>query len=530
MQTALSKVAKRTGGNGSHQSSLQTLPPLREMPASEAAEGQLLGSMIVDSAACIPAHINSISREEFFHEEMQIIFDAVKTLYERDGVNGVNAFLVRNELDRRGLLSKIGGVAYLQRVIETVTSSACIDHYIKIVRDNYEHRQVIVVAERLAKAGYDSGTSIVDAVRNAVEDLEEIGVGASGPRLPRVCASTYLEAPAPAPDQILADIFDRGDKVLLVGSSKIRKSFTLLQLGMSLAAGRDFLRWSVPKQRRVVCIQFEIQEHHFHRRVRRMAAGLGISPQDIGDRLQIVNGRGLGICGSAGIEAILNTIRPLAPDVILLDPLYKLLDGKENAAEDLKVALNQFDQMAEATGAAVVYVHHDAKGFAGDRDIRDRGAGSNVLGRDYDAGIILTPHATEPNIIVVETLLRNYAPKEPFAIQWIENAITGGYCFTSSDITPTKQTSVTARKRVDEPFETYLPIATDMVENGPMGIRDFKDQLRTKAGLTRDRADAFARWALLQPGALDVHEDRGPGKHIKWIGTPEQIAKLREKP
>jgi RecA-family ATPase len=99
------------------------------------------------------------------------------------------------------------------------------------------------------------------------------------------------------------------------------------------------------------------------------------------------------------------------PEVIFFDPLYKLNEGVENAAEDMRTILAAFDMVAEETGAAIVYVHHDTKGNPGDRDIRDRGAGSNVLGRDYDACMTLTSHAQEDEAIVVDVLLRNYKPQ-----------------------------------------------------------------------------------------------------------------------
>jgi RecA-family ATPase len=38
--------------------------------------------------------------------------------------------------------------------------------------------------------------------------------------------------------------------------------------------------------------------------------------------------------------------------VVILDPLYKLLEGDENSAQDMKPLLAGFDRLAETTGAA----------------------------------------------------------------------------------------------------------------------------------------------------------------------------------
>lgn len=343
-----------------------------------------------------------------------------------------------------------------------------------------------------------------------------------------VDASAWLKSEPPEPDQILRDTFDVGDKVAIIGSSKMKKTFFLLQLLLCMAAGRSFLDWHIPKARRVLHIQFEIQDHHYHRRVKRMAKAMGITSVDLGDRFHILNARGLGISGPEGIEKIGLIAESVKPDIISFDPLYKIATGAENVAEDLKGTLNGFDELAKITGAAILYVHHDAKGNSGDRDVRDRGAGSNVLGRDYDACITLTPHVSEPTGAVVESLLRNYKPQDPFVALWAEDNKTGGYCFDLAvGIAPTKKTSSNGRAKDLLALETYLPAALDILRTGPMQVGAFLDVLRTKTGLTHARSSAFKAWSTTGScPALGIYEKRGRAQHQKLIGTPEQLLRL----
>ncbi len=342
-------------------------------------------------------------------------------------------------------------------------------------------------------------------------------------------ASKWLESKPPEPDQILKDTFDKGDKVAIIGGSKLRKTFFLLQLLLCIAAGFPFLNWIIIKPRRILHVQFEVQAHHYHRRVLRMATALGITQDKIGDRFQILNARGLGIYGPEGIKKIELISESVQPDIISFDPLYKIATGAENAAEDLKETLNSFDQLAQATGAAVLYVHHDPKGNSGDRDVRDRGAGSNILGRDYDACITLTPHVSEQNAAVVESLLRNYRPQESFVALWSEDEETGGYRFDLAvGMAPTKRTSANGRAKDQPELSSYLPAAMDILKAGPMQIGIFMDALRIKTGLTYARATTFRDWATtgLHP-ALGIYEKRGRGQHQKLIGTPEQLFRLK---
>lgn len=344
-----------------------------------------------------------------------------------------------------------------------------------------------------------------------------------------VNAADWLGIEPHEPDQIVVNTFDVGDKVAIIGGSKLRKTFFLLQLLLSLAAGRGFLAWRITKPRRVFHVQFEIQANHYHRRVRHMAHALRMGPTDLEDRLQILNARGMGLSGIEGIKKIEEIAKSYRPEIISIDPLYKIATGAENNAEDVKTILNAFDELAETTGASIIYVHHDAKGTSGDREIRDRGAGSNVLGRDYDAGITLTPHAYERDAAVVETLLRNYRSQEPFTAIWTEDDDTGGMRFYfDSSITPTKKTSATRKATNEQALDSYLPAALDLLKDGPMSITVFMDSLRLRTGLTHERSKAFRNWATGWPHpALDTDSKRGRGRNEKVIGTSDQILRLR---
>ena len=343
-------------------------------------------------------------------------------------------------------------------------------------------------------------------------------------------AADWLNTEPDEPDQILTDTIDTRDKLAIIGSSKMRKTFFLLQLLLCLAAGRDFLSWRVPKPRRVVHIQYEIQPKHYHRRLKKMCRAMGITATDLGDRFHIVNARGANLSGLQGIEKISRLVESYHPEIISFDPLYKVAVGAENNSEDGKIILNAFDGLIEQTGAAVAYVHHDAKGFSGDRDIRDRGAGSNVIGRDYDACITMTPHVSETDAAVIEIMLRNYRPQEPFTALWTEDEVTGGYKFDlREEIAPTKKTSSNGKAKDLPAIDTYLPAALDLVSDAPMPIGLFMDSLRTKTGLTHSRSATFRNWATsgAHPVLDTITTKRSRGKNEKFIGLYDHINKLR---
>lgn len=291
-------------------------------------------------------------------------------------------------------------------------------------------------------------------------DLAGRFVGLAG-RL--VGADTLLSTPVPPADPMLEGVFDLGDKVALLGSSKSRKSFYFIQLALCLATGRDFLGLRVPHRRRVLFVNLELKDAHFHRRLVRMARGLGILASELHGQFFVFNARGLAMRTGEMLGLLHGMCSGNRTEIVFLDPLYKLAEGDENSAKDMKPVLAGFDRLATETGAAVAYSHHDAKGSPGDRDIRDRGAGSNVIGRDYDAAVTLTPHRFEVGAVVVEFLCRNYKSPDRLAVRFDEE-----FCIfrPATDLVPEGVTSKPPREQQNgekwrEHFEAAVTLALE---------------------------------------------------------------------
>jgi hypothetical protein len=321
-------------------------------------------------------------------------------------------------------------------------------------------------------------------------ELRAVAAPAAKP-LSMVDASDWIETDPPALDPILEEALERTDKVSLIGSPKLRKSFFALQMALHAAAGMEFLVWKIPKPRKVLLVQTEMKAAHFHRRVKRMTSNLGITRAVIESNLRIVNARGIAV----NMEEVAPLAKSFGAELIIFDPLYKLMPGDENAGEDVKPVLAAFDRLAEDTGAAVMYVHHDPKGTPGDRNLRDRGAGSNVLNRDYDCCIMLTAHRDDPNAAVVELLVRNYAPQEPFTIGWAE----GSFRMADLPAVPamgSKRSNPASAKVAEEYVEEAVALMAK-----PMSMQEFGDLLITRLGLTQKKARSVQD-AVLRNGKL----------------------------
>ena len=339
-------------------------------------------------------------------------------------------------------------------------------------------------------------------------------------RLPNpVDASRWIRVLLPQPEQILEQSIDKGTKNVIVAPSKGRKSFFLLQMGLCLAAAKpSFLDWSIPAPRRVLLVQFEIKPAAFQHRLTRMMHALDIHPDDLADRLQIINARGTKL-GLHIFAQVTELALKHKSDVIIFDPVYKVMPGDENKAEDVKPLLEMFDQLCEQTDAAVLYTCHTAKGMAGDRQAIDRIVGSGVIARDYDCQIGLVEHVEE-GLKVCEQICRSYPPKDPFTLTWNDDK----GCFEVVDRTPIVRTS-SNRNRSGQMKTLTEEDALTVVAEKPLPAMLFMNRLRER-GFTARAAEAM-RYQLQEAGKLATFREPRFNP-TTYYGLTDQIQRMRD--
>jgi len=331
---------------------------------------------------------------------------------------------------------------------------------------------------------------------------------------------SWLEEPVQAPDPLLDGLFDRGDKIALIGQSKTRKSFFALQLAIKLAAGQRVFGFDPPGPLKVLLIQYEIKAARYHQRAVKLAKGLNIAPESLGNLL-VINMRGINL---DPVEVVFNQAKIHKPDLIILDPLYKLIVGDESKIEEVKPILKQFDRLAEQSGAGVLYVHHDKKGLTGDSQLTDRGAGSGVLARDFDTAIFLSPHKDQEDTLVVEFITRNYAPPKSIALEW------KNYSFTNSNASLEKKTARNQAQKKGKNSD-FVEIARKLVADSAkfgvfeMGISIFNSKLEDLG--VRSRSLGAVRAQLIADGEIEIESKKAkkgePSKTVHFLNRADWV-------
>lgn len=224
---------------------------------------------------------------------------------------------------------------------------------------------------------------------------------------PTVNAVDFMAMDIPHPGSILEGCIDKGAKICVNGPSKARKTFFVMELGISIAAGLpDFLGWSIPQARNVLFVQMEVQDHFSQHRLIDICRAKGVDRASL-NKFHIINARG-SILEASNIDEIKTRVEQVGAELVIIDPLYKILSDEIDQSA-VKKLMAGFDRICNETHAAILYTHHYAKGRGGDKLTIDRASGSGVLARDFDASFNLTPHKEE-GLLVLETIVRAYPP------------------------------------------------------------------------------------------------------------------------
>lgn len=182
---------------------------------------------------------------------------------------------------------------------------------------------------------------------------------------------------------LIDGVLRQGHKMLIAGPSKAGKSFLQIEMCIAIAEGRSWLGWGCTKGR-VMYVNLELDAASCLHRFRDVYDALGWEPRNLRN-IDIWNLRGK----SAPMDKLApKLIRRAAKKdyiAIVIDPIYKVITGDENSADQMANFCNQFDKVCTELGCAVIYCHHHSKGAQGGKRSMDRASGSGVFARDPDA-------------------------------------------------------------------------------------------------------------------------------------------------
>ena len=163
----------------------------RTMPQSIEAEMSVLGAMILDNEV-INLVIPILNKLSFYKTAHRELYQAIVDIYDKG--QPVDLVVLREELKKRSLLEKVGGVEYLMELEEAVPTIGNVEYYANIVREKAIKRNLIEVAATIQKQSFEESTDtehLLDASERAIFDITQRKFNTASTKLNEILKETF---------------------------------------------------------------------------------------------------------------------------------------------------------------------------------------------------------------------------------------------------------------------------------------------------------------------------------------------------
>ncbi|HEY3275408.1 MAG TPA: replicative DNA helicase [Syntrophorhabdaceae bacterium] len=146
---------------------------LRIPPQNLEAEQSLLGGLLIDAEA-INKVADIVGPDDFYREAHSHIYEVILDLYDRN--EPIDLLTVSSAGKDKGIIERIGGITYLNTLVDLMPSAANIAQYAKMVREKALLRKLMNVATEIIEKGHDaemSAESYIDEAEKMIFQVSE---------------------------------------------------------------------------------------------------------------------------------------------------------------------------------------------------------------------------------------------------------------------------------------------------------------------------------------------------------------------
>ena len=181
-------------------------------------------------------------------------------LRPHQGISDRCLLAVQDALQRNGELDEVGGGGRITEIATMTHDEPVLNYSLDQVLERSRRTQAAKIGEQLQRGGITP--------EQAHERLNEI-LRRTESDLPAMeDAAELISKPIDLPPDVIEGVLHRGAKMVLGGGSKTFKTWTLIDLAISVATGTSWLGKFPTKRGRVLYINLELQGAFFAKRLR----------------------------------------------------------------------------------------------------------------------------------------------------------------------------------------------------------------------------------------------------------------------
>ena len=306
-------------------------------------------------------------------------------------------------------------------------------------------------------------------------------------------------------DWLVKDLIVNGDRVLVYGEPGAMKSWLLLDLGLHLAAGMNWLeQLDIPHAKKVLYVDEEMSQRTVKRRIRRLAEGTRLHTQNLD--LRVLSGASLQF-DEGRATTFLNELitEQFDPDVVTVETLRSVMVGDENSAQDVRKFWKYVEPFRQNNKTLIVS-HHMRKPQQGSNNPRYRASGSTDLVAGPYTTIAVERTGRQTTVKLSHIKCRNAEERDPFVVS-LQNQGQDEDCpviFRLENSSTTKGAVEGANKQVATQVVQYLVTLPECKATTHQIMAHFADH-----GVTRDRIEKALACLKNDPRVMSLAEESG---------------------
>lgn len=311
-------------------------------------------------------------------------------------------------------------------------------------------KKQFIIDKNIGKNSFDDWKDYVESINDDLPDIE--------------CLSSEWNNLPDLAQPLIDGVLRQGHKMLIAGPSKAGKSFALIELCISIAEGEKWIGFNCAKGK-VMYVNLELDRASCLHRFKDVYTSMGLTPNNLSN-IDIWNLRGKSVPMDKLAPKLIRRANKKNYIAIVIDPIYKVITGDENSADQMANFCNQFDKICTELGTAVIYCHHHSKGGQGGKKSMDRASGSGVFARDPDALLDLS------ELEISESLLKQQTDKQVCKIcaQWLQRFVDDFDSVCSQDDLESASIMLESAKN-HLPFKSYNLMIQD-IENAKQVVKN----------------------------------------------------------
>ena len=147
------------------------------LPHNLDAEKAILGCLLTDPDTISVAALKLRADGTFYSSPHQIIFNTIIEMNNSESRAAIDLITVSDKLRSNGKLDAVGGDSYLMELMNTIPTTANVEHYAEIVQDNALLRRLIKTSSEIVDQCFDQTDDVkllVDKIQQEIMEVSNI--------------------------------------------------------------------------------------------------------------------------------------------------------------------------------------------------------------------------------------------------------------------------------------------------------------------------------------------------------------------